>query len=99
MKAYEILYIVDPTSDEKAQDGVFKRIETTIKQDGGSVDNVDHWGKRELAYEINKLSEGDYTLVNFTADPQAISELDRVCRINDAIVRHMITLRAEQAND
>ncbi len=99
MKAYEILYIVDPTSDDKAKDAVLERIESTIKQDGGSVDSVDKWGKRELAYEINKLSEGDYTLVNFTADPQSISELDRVCRINDAIVRHMITLRAEQASE
>lgn len=96
MKTYEILYIVDPASDEKTKDGVLKRIETTIKNGGGSIDTVDNWGKRELAYEINKLSEGDYTLITFTADPQSIGELDRVCRINDAVVRHMITLCAEQ---
>lgn len=98
MKAYEILYIVNPADDEKTKDGVLERIQTTIKKDGGTIDGIDNWGKRELAYEIDKLSEGDYTLVNFTADPQSISELDRVCRINDAIVRHMITLRAEQAS-
>lgn len=96
MKTYEILYIVDPTSDEKVKEDVLKRIEATIKNDGGSIDTVDNWGKREFAYEINKLSEGDYTLITFTADPQSISELDRVCRINDAVVRHMITLRAKQ---
>ena len=72
-----------------------KRIEVAITENGGAVDNVDNWGKRKLAYEIDKLTEGDYTLVNFHADPTQIAELDRVLRINDAVKRHMIVRRPE----
>ncbi len=73
-----------------------KRIETTIAEGAGKVDNVDEWGKRKLAYEINGLTDGDYTLVNFHADPQNVAELDRVLRINDAVVRHMIVKREDR---
>ena len=61
-----------------------------IENGGGSVDNVDVWGKRKLAYEINKVNEGFYTLVNFTASPELPKELDRVLRITDGIMRHII---------
>ena len=54
------------------------------------VDNVDVWGKRKLAYEINKKSEGFYTLINFTANPELPSELDRIFRITDGVIRHII---------
>ena len=73
-----------------------KRIETTIAEAPGKIDNVDEWGKRKLAYEINGLTDGDYTLVNFHADPQNVAELDRVLRINDAVVRHMIVKREDR---
>ena len=53
-------------------------------------------GKRKLAYEINGLSDGDYTLIDFHTDPQSIAELDRVLRINDAVVRHMIVARTDR---
>ena len=72
-----------------------KRIEVALTENGGQVDNVDNWGKRKLAYEIDKLTEGDYTLVNFHADPTQIAELDRVLRINDAVKRHMIVRRPD----
>lgn len=62
----------------------------------GVVDNVDVWGKRKLAYEINGLTDGDYTLIDFHADPQNIAELDRVLRITDAVVRHMIVARTDR---
>ena len=75
--------------------GVMKRIEVALTENGGQVDNVDNWGKRKLAYEIDKLTEGDYTLVNFHADPTQIAELDRVLRINDAVKRHMIVRRPD----
>ena len=90
MKAYELLFFVDPTITDEARAGVMKRIEVALTENGGQVDNVDNWGKRKLAYEIDKLTEGDYTLVNFHADPTQIAELDRVLRINDAVKRHMI---------
>lgn len=91
MKAYELLYFVDPTSDEATRAAVMKRIEAAIE--GGVVDSVEDWGKRKLAFEIDKLAEGDYTLINFHADPTQIAELNRVLRINDAVKRHMIVCR------
>ena len=96
MKAYELLFIVAPTIDDETRAGVKKRIETTITDAQGVVDNVDNWGKRKLAYEINGLSDGDYTLIDFHTDPQSIAELDRVLRINDAVVRHMIVARTDR---
>lgn len=96
MKAYELLFFVAPTISDEDRVAVMKRIETTIAEGAGKVDNVDEWGKRKLAYEINGLTDGDYTLVNFHADPQNVAELDRVLRINDHVVRHMIVKREDR---
>lgn len=95
MKAYELLFFVDPTITDEVRAGVMKRVEVAITENGGKIDDVDNWGKRKLAYEIDKLAEGDYTLVNFHADPSQIEELDRVLRINDAVKRHMVVVRPE----
>lgn len=98
MKAYELLYIVDPSATEEVRATVTARIDNAIVGQGGSIENVDDWGKRKLAYEIDGLSEGNYILVNFQADPTHVQELDRVLRITDAVKRHMIVVRvnAEQ---
>ena len=96
MKAYELLYFVDPASTDEARAGVSKRIDVAVSGEGGKVDDVDDWGKRKLAYEIDGLTEGDYTLINFHADPTQIAELDRVLRINDAVKRHMVVRRPDK---
>ena len=100
MKAYELLYFVDPACTEEVRAGVMKRIdvavETAINDDNGTIDNVEDWGKRKLAFEIDKLNEGDYTLIDFHADPADIAELDRVLRINDAVKRHMVVRRTDR---
>ena len=96
MKAYELLFFVAPTIDEETRAGVMKRIESVIAAGEGVVDNVDVWGKRKLAYEINGLTDGDYTLIDFHADPQNIAELERGLRITDAGVRHMIVRRTDR---
>ena len=96
MKAYELLFFVDPTITDEARAGVMKRIEVALTENGGQVDNVDNWGKRKLAYEIDGLTDGDYTLIDFHADPANVAELDRVLRINDAVVRHMIVKRTDR---
>ncbi|WP_028263581.1 30S ribosomal protein S6 [Atopobium fossor] len=96
MKAYELLFFVDPSSNEEVRAGVMKRIDVAITENGGQVDNVEDWGKRKLAYEIDKLTEGDYTLIDFHADPTQIAELDRVLRINDAVKRHMVVRRPDK---
>lgn len=96
MKAYELLFFVDPTCTEEVRAGIMKRVDVAITAEGGVVDSVENWGKRKLAFEIDHLTEGDYTLINFHADPTQISELDRVLRINDAVKRHMVVRRADR---
>ena len=96
MKAYELLFFVAPTIYEETRAAVMKRIENVVAEGKGVIDNVDVWGKRKLAYEINDLTDGDYTLVDFHADPQRIAELNRVLRITDAVVRHMIVARPDR---
>ncbi|BAK43362.1 30S ribosomal protein S6 [Eggerthella sp. YY7918] len=96
MKAYELLYFVAPSIDEETRTAVMTRIESTITDAKGAVDNVDNWGKRKLAYEIDGLTDGDYTLIDFHANPTDVAELDRVLRINDAVVRHMIVRRTDR---
>ena len=96
MKAYELLFFVAPNTDEETRAGVMKRIDVAITAEGGVVDSVEDWGKRKLAFEIDDLTEGDYTLINFHADPQQNAELDRVLRINDAVKRHMVVCRSDR---
>ena len=96
MKAYVLLFFVAPTIEDETRLAVMKRIETTIAEGEGKVDNVEDWGKRKLAYEVAGLTEGDYTLIDFHANPANIAELDRVLRITDAVVRHKIVRRADR---
>ena len=96
MKAYELLYFVAPSIDDEVRSAVSTRIESTIANAQGSIDNVEEWGKRKLAFEVDGLAEGDYTLVDFHADPASIAELDRVLRITDAVKRHMIVCRTDR---
>ncbi|MDO5334528.1 MAG: 30S ribosomal protein S6 [Coriobacteriia bacterium] len=96
MKAYELLFFVAPSIDEESRLAAFKRIETTIAENNGTIDNVDNWGKRKLAYEINDMTDGDYTLIDFHAEPASIEELNRILRISDAVERHMIVARTDR---
>lgn len=99
MKAYELLYIIDPAANDEVRANVTARIDGAIVGQGGEIESVDDWGKRKLAYEIDGLNEGNYILVNFQADPTQIQELDRVLRITDAVKRHMITVRVVQEQE
>ena len=96
MKAYELLFFVAPTLEEDARAKVMGRIENVITEGDGKIDNHEDWGKRKLAYEINGLTEGDYILIDFHADPDSIAELDRILRINDSVERHMIVRRTDR---
>ena len=96
MKAYELLFFVAPTLEEEARTKVMGRIENVITEGDGVIDNHEDWGKRKLAYEINGLTEGDYILIDFHADPDNIAELDRILRINDSVERHMIVRRTDR---
>ena len=91
---YEVVFIIDPAQGEEGVAALTEKFKTLVEQNSSAME-VEEWGKRKLAYEIDKLTEGDYTLVNFHADPTQIAELDRVLRINDAVKRHMIVRRPD----
>lgn len=90
MRKYENIFIAHPSLDEEAVKALIEKFKGVIEAGNGTVDNVDFWGKRKLAYEINKVNEGYYTLINFTADTELPKELDRVFRITDGVLRHII---------
>jgi small subunit ribosomal protein S6 len=96
MKAYELLFFVNPTLDEESREGAMTRLEAAITTQGGVVDKTENWGKRKLAFEVEGLADGDYTLVDFHAEPNSIAELDRILRISDVVVRHMIVKRDDR---
>lgn len=90
-KYYEIMYIVKPI-EEDAFKKVVAKFDELITENGGKVEKTDCWGKRRLAYEIQDLQEGLYVLVTFQAEAAAaaVRELDRVMKITDEVLRHMI---------
>ena len=92
---YEILYIIDPAQGEEGIAALVEKFKGIVEAHG-TLTSVDEWGKRKLAYEINDHTDGDYTLINFHADPTQIAELDRVLRIPDAVVRPMLDRRDDQ---
>ena len=87
MRRYEILLILPPDADDRAVGGVTDRISGIVGNAGGEVLKVDRWGKRRLSYEIRRLSEGQYVLVECTADADAVKELDRVLSLSDNVLR------------
>ena len=93
MNSYELLYILNNDLADEAKDAVIEKLNAVVTGNGGTVDNVDKWGTRRLAYPINYKNEGYYVLVNFTAGATLPDELERVMRITDAVVRFMIVKR------
>ena len=90
MNSYELLYIIDNELSDEAKEAVIAKISAVVTDNGGTVDELDRWGTRRLAYPINYKSEGYYVLVNFQAEPALPAELERVMRITDSIVRFMV---------
>ena len=93
---YELMVILNPEIDERQVAPSLDKFLKVITNDGGSIDKVDIWGKRRLAYEIQKKTEGIYAVVNFTATSAATQELDRQLNLSEQIMRTKV-LRAEEA--
>ncbi len=87
MRQYELMIILDPDLEERTIQPSLDKFLSVITKDGGTVDNVDLWGKRRLAYDINKKPEGIYAVVNFTAESATAKELDRQLGLNESILR------------
>ncbi|MEW6697403.1 MAG: 30S ribosomal protein S6 [Bacillota bacterium] len=91
MRNYEVMYIIKPDAEEEKVTALVEKFKGLVEERGAEVTKLDKWGKRRLAYEINKIKEGIYVLMQFKAESSAAAELDRVMKINDDIIRHMIT--------
>jgi len=88
MRAYELMVILDPSLDERTvAPSLDKYLQGVVVKDGGTVENVDVWGRRRLAYEVNKNAEGIYAVVNLQAEPKTVQELDRQLSLNESILR------------
>lgn len=94
MRKYEVIFIVKPL-EEEATNAVIEKFENLITTNGGTVDKVDRWGKKRLAYEIKDMLDGYYCLFYVTAEPAVVAEVDRLMKINDDILKHMIVKEEE----
>lgn len=87
MRHYEIMIILDPTQDERTVAPSLDKYLENVRKDNGKVEKVDVWGKRRLAYPINKKEEGVYAVVNLECESATVLELDRVLNLNDTVLR------------
>ena len=87
MRAYELMVILDPNLEERTVQPSLDTYLNVVRNDGGTVDNVDVWGRRRLAYEIDKNAEGIYAVVNLQAEPATVKELDRQLTLNESVLR------------
>ena len=90
MNSYELLYIIDNDLSDEAKEAIIAKINAVVTDNGRTVDGVDKWGTRKLAYAINYKTEGYYVLVNFSAAATLPDEVERVLRITDGVVRFMV---------
>lgn len=87
MRAYEVMVILEPSLDERTVAPSLDKYLNVVRKDGGTVENVDVWGRRRLAYEIQKNAEGIYAIVTLNAEPATVKELDRQLTLNESVLR------------
>ncbi len=92
MNKYEIMFIVKPDVEEEARNTVIETLKGILSTDNGTIDNINEWGLRDLAYEVKDYTKGYYVVVDTTTSPANINEFDRIAKINGAVLRHL-TLR------
>ncbi len=98
MRHYEIVFLVHPDQSEQVP-GMIERYTTTITKDGGQVHRLEDWGRRQLAYPINKIHKAHYVLMNVEASNDAMEELTTTFRFNDAVIRNLVIRRDEAVSD
>ena len=87
MRAYEVMVTLDPSLDERTIEPSLDKYLNVIRKDGGSIESLDVWGRRRMAYEIKKNAEGIYAVVKLTAEPATVKEFDRQLTLNESILR------------
>ena len=94
MRDYELMVVLDPNLDETALEAINTRIQTLVTQRGGTIENVDGWGRRRLAYPIGRYRDGFYVLSRVQLPPNAAVEIERALKLNESVIRHLL-VRAE----
>ena len=95
MTEYEVLLLLDPELSDEKQTEIVGRVNTLVQQGGGTFERHDPWGRRKLAYPIDKKEDGSYHLLTFSANAETLDEIGRVLKIDDDVMRHMATRRPE----
>ena len=98
MRHYEIVFMVHPDQSEQVP-GMVERYSSAIQKDGGTVHRLEDWGRRQLAYPINKIHKAHYVLMNVEASNEAMEELTTTFRFNDAVIRNLVIRRDESVTD
>ncbi len=96
MNKYEVVYIIDPAMEDEARKALIARFNELITGNGGSVDKVEEWGRKRLAYAIDYKTEGYYVLVNFQAEADLPKELERNLQISDSVIRYQVIRQIER---
>ena len=92
MHKYELVCVIQPDLDETSFNDVLERVKGWITESSGSVDKVDIWGKRRMAYQIRKYRDAQYVLLNITLNPKSASGLEQNIRYQETVLRHMLTV-------
>ncbi|MDQ1487138.1 MAG: small subunit ribosomal protein [Actinomycetota bacterium] len=87
MRRYELMVLLDPDVEERTVAPSLDQFLSVVRQDGGTVEKVDVWGRRRLAYEISKKAEGIYAVIDLVAEPASVKELDRQLNLNETVLR------------
>jgi small subunit ribosomal protein S6 len=90
LDVYEVMFIIIPELDEEQVENTISRFRTVIERTGGEPRDVNHWGRRKLAYEIDHRTDGYYVIMEFTAGERTLVELKRILRVSDDVLRHMV---------
>lgn len=96
-RQYEAFYLVRPDLSDADIQKILDRFQGIVETNGGTVEKAEKWDKRKLAYEIAGLKEGNYLLMHFTSEPQVPAELDRLMRISDDVIRHLVVKREKES--
>jgi small subunit ribosomal protein S6 len=92
MRNYELICIIHPDLDENAFKAVVEKVSSWVTEGSGTVDKVDIWGRRRMAYHINKQREGQYVLLHLSMNPAATADLERNLRFQESVIRSMLTV-------
>jgi len=98
MRSYEMMLAINPQLEDEELDTLLKKVKKVVKDAKGEITKIDKWGKRKLAYEIKDFNEAIYVVVKFNADEKKISELERVIKLEERVIRYLLILQDRETS-